>query len=216
MSLLEEPIKCCIVKTHFLWVKWGQFTSYNCFCTTEQNLRWASTTCIRGNAEFLFPVNMKSSSQQSALRLRRGDVNAFVCIVMPCSAISKVITTNTAGLGVWHNVTLDVFSQQIHLLELWKKKVFKETCYHLVPCIKTRLLIHTIQSVCKCKILQQQIWKQQETISSLLLVGGGRRQISRVRRSNAFRSSHSICRLLNMLSSLLHTHTHTLHTWYET
>lgn len=157
---------------------------------------------------------MKSSSQQSALRLRLRDVNAFVCIVMPCSAISSYYNKHCWIRSLTQCNFGCLQSTNIPPTAMKKKKVFKETCYHLDPCIKTGLLIYTILSVRKCKILQQQIWKQQETISSLLLVGGGRRQISRVRRSNAFRSSHSVCRLLNVLSSLLHTHT--LHTWYET
>lgn len=48
---------------------------------------------------------------------------------MPCSAMSwawGVITTNTALLGVWHNVTLESFSQQNC------EGVFKERYYHLI------------------------------------------------------------------------------------
>lgn len=93
-----------------------------------QRKRRVSNPCLQNS------WTMNSSGYQLALRLKLRNVNAFVCIVMPCSAISwaRVITTNTARLGVWHNVTLDGFSQQTNLpLELWTR-VLKEICYRLI------------------------------------------------------------------------------------
>lgn len=65
-----------------------------------------------------------ASPQDPRLRLR--EVNASVCTVTPCVALPGVITANTAGWGVWHNVTLVAFSQQTEpSLDLWTEALGK-------------------------------------------------------------------------------------------